>query len=320
MAAMPSMLERTKCHFRQKGWTRTILSGQTFIAIWLLAACTEASSGAEVPHRSGTPAEQSLRVRFQEGLLSLEARHTPWKQVLTVIQQKSGIRFHPGFPLTGSVSVSVPALPVMRALERLFGPKAGFTCRYPMGAAKGPAVPREVWILGQVREGGVVPPKAGKLGVFPTPPDLAGLYSNAATEADATASANQGADVIPHLTRMVKDADPGTRVQALSALAQSDNGKAVEIESALETALDDADPNVRGAALQALMDRGGPKAMERLRQALQDPDPGVRMLAVGSAASGQAGRLLLDEALSDTDETVRVMATERLKREPGHAN
>ena len=40
----------------------------------------------------------------------------------------------------------------------------------------------------------------------------------------------------------------------------------------------------------------------------------LRIMAVDSVAPGQEGEALLEEALSDADETVRVMATERLKQ------
>lgn len=320
MLAIASMVERTKRRSRPRSWTRTSLSGRIRVAIWLLAAFTEASTGIEAPPRSEAAPQTALQVRFHEGLLSLEARHTPWKQVLTLIQQKSGIRFHPASSLTGSVSASVPALPVMQALERLFGPKTGFICRYPAGTVGRGAVPREVWILGQVRSGKTVSPTEHKLGVLPAPQNLASLLPGSATEDDATASVNQEADVIQHLTRMAQDEDPWTRMQALSALAQSDKGEAAEIEGALEAALDDEDPNVRGVALQTLASRGGPEATGQLRQALQDPDPGVRILAVESVAPGQAGRGLLEEALSDPNETVRAMAHERLEEEADRTN
>ena len=54
--------------------------------------------------------------------------------------------------------------------------------------------------------------------------------------------------------------------------------------------------------------------MGSLWQALEDPDPGVRIMAVDSVAPGKEGEALLEEALSDADETVRVMAAERLKQ------
>lgn len=86
------------------------------------------------------------------------------------------------------------------------------------------------------------------------------------------------------------------------------------MQIALDAALSDKHPSVRGAAFQALASRGGPEAMGPLWQALDDPDLGVRILVVESVAPGKEGEALLEEAPSDADETVRLMAAERLKQ------
>ena len=71
----------------------------------------------------------------------------------------------------------------------------------------------------------------------------------------------------------------------------------------------------RGQALQALANREGAEVMPQLWQALRDPDPGVRILAIENVGSGEQGKALLEEALSDQDEAVRAVATARLKAE-----
>ena len=70
------------------------------------------------------------------------------------------------------------------------------------------------------------------------------------------------------------------------------NRTEAEVHNILDAALSD-DPGVRGAALQALVSRGGPEAMGSLWQALEDPDLGVRILAVESVAPGEEGEALL---------------------------
>lgn len=299
MAVIQSMVGRSSYYPCPASRTRMIPVSPMVIVICLLASLAEESIGAEASRRSDTLPEQTFRVRFHEGLLSLEARETPWKRVLTAIQQTTGVRFHPALSLTGSVSVSIPALPVMQALKHLFGPSAGFICRYPAGAYDKAALPREVWILGQVAQEGAASLTDDKFGILPAPQKPASLLPGPATEDHAKASASQEAEVIQYLTSMAQDEDPGIRVQALYALGRKDKGEAVEIQSALQAALDDEDPTVRGAAVQALASRGGPKAMGRLRQALQDPDPGVQLLALDSLASGQAAGQLLGSSGSE---------------------
>jgi HEAT repeat protein len=120
--------------------------------------------------------------------------------------------------------------------------------------------------------------------------------------------------VTDHLVELARDEDPETRVQALSTLAGGGNADEGAVESALDAALTDKDPSVRGAAVQALASRRGVDAIEHLRQALEDPDPGVRIIAVENVALQGQGLVLLREALSDADELVRTIAADRLKQ------
>ncbi|MGH8526040.1 MAG: HEAT repeat domain-containing protein, partial [Gammaproteobacteria bacterium] len=263
-------------------------------------------------------AAQPLSVRFQDGLLTLEAAQKPWNQVLKEIQQETGMRFHHAFPLKGSVSVALAGLPLTQALEKLFGPQASFIFHYPPGVSGQLAVPRDVWVLGTVREGAAESPRQAKLDshdrALPVPEEPESLSQLTEAEGDLTDPAFDDPEVIAQLTVMAEDKDPGTRMQALAALAQSGKAEETEVQIAIDAALSDEDPSVRGAAFQTLASRGGPEAMGSLWQALEDPDPGVRILAVESVAPGKEGAALLEAALSDADETVRIMAAERLKQ------
>ena len=58
--------------------------------------------------------------------------------------------------------------------------------------------------------------------------------------------------------------------------------------------------------------------MEALRQALHDPAPTVRKLVIANVVQYDQGLPLLQEALSDVDETVRSLAA--LKLEQGVSN
>lgn len=78
--------------------------------------------------------------------------------------------------------------------------------------------------------------------------------------------------------------------------------------SVLGEALTDEDMAVKGYAIQLLAERGGPGAIERLRQVLRDPDTSVGMTVLASAVRSDRGRSLLWEALFDNDPTVRSFA------------
>ncbi|MGH8607852.1 MAG: HEAT repeat domain-containing protein [Gammaproteobacteria bacterium] len=123
-------------------------------------------------------------------------------------------------------------------------------------------------------------------------------------------------EAIEGLIGMARDEDPEMRLQALAMLSQGAQGSEADkasVQSAIDAALTDQDARVRGQAFQALASRGGAEAMWHLRQALRDPDPGVRILAIENAGSGEQGKALLEEALSDQDEVVRAVARARLE-------
>jgi HEAT repeat protein len=115
---------------------------------------------------------------------------------------------------------------------------------------------------------------------------------------------------------MAENKDPQVRLQALLALSDDDKADEDTVQSALDAALTDKDASVRGYAIQVLARRAGPDATGLLWQALRDPDPGVRMRAVNSVVpSNDQGIALLQEVLSDADETVHSLAAFRLKQE-----
>lgn len=260
--------------------------------------------------------------------MSIEASQRPWTEVLNEIREKTGMRFHYSVPLAGSVTVSFTGLPVKQALERLFGPEADFVCLYPKKALRPVAVPQEVWVLGTVRgEGSEAFQTTGgsdqaALGSKATDPSVShgpGIEgANGTGEAAAAEDSQGGLDlndpqVIDHLVEMARNEDPATRVRALSSLASSGPENEGAVELALDAALTDHDVSVRGFAVQALASRRGPEAMEHLWHAVQDPDPRVRMRAIESVGpSNDLYIALLQEALSDADETVRSLAAFRL--------
>ncbi len=292
------------------------------------------------PSSPGSPNTSGIRVDFANGLLSVEAEQELWAKLLNEIRNKTGIQFHYSIPLDGSVTLSFAALTVKQALERLFGPDANFVFRYPdmTGQSALSALPSEVWVLGKARgeaveaiqnaggkPAGELPAAGSNLPIGPSQaletPDHAFHYSmDSADEQVAPPDDAQNVEEDPdRFIEMTKHEDPQVRLQAVVAL--SDSGKADKdtVRSALDAALTDQDPSVRGYAVQALARRAGPdtsNATAHLWQALRDPDPGVRMMAVDSVIpTNDQGIALLQEALSDADETVRSLAAFRLKQE-----
>jgi hypothetical protein len=121
-------------------------------------------------------------------------------------------------------------------------------------------------------------------------------------------------DAIALLLSATKSDQPERRFQALNLLYQTGQADERTILSALSEALADADTNVKGYAIQALAERGGPDALEPLRQVLHDPDPAIRMRVIEHVMPEEQGLALLQEALSDEDETLRSAAASKLEQ------
>lgn len=111
----------------------------------------------------------------------------------------------------------------------------------------------------------------------------------------------------------LKSGDSAARLQALQSLDQSGMADQGTVLSALHDALSDVDIAVKGYAIQALAQRGGPQAMGYLRDALRDSDPSVRLMVVDSVIGTPDGLPLLQEASSDSEESVRSSASRGLK-------
>ena len=84
-------------------------------------------------------------------------------------------------------------------MARLFGPEAGFIFRYPANGPGSPSRPKEVWILGQLKEGGSESARDGAHapahGVIPIPEEQP---SSVESEGDASDSMLDENDVIQH--------------------------------------------------------------------------------------------------------------------------
>jgi HEAT repeat protein len=120
--------------------------------------------------------------------------------------------------------------------------------------------------------------------------------------------------VIATLLDATQSEQPETRLRALHLLAQTPYVEEKLVLSTLSTALADEDLTVKGGVIEAMAQRESPGTMEALRQVFHDPTPTVRQLVVGSIVPHDQGLLLLQEALSDVNESVRSLAAWKLKQ------
>jgi HEAT repeat protein len=126
---------------------------------------------------------------------------------------------------------------------------------------------------------------------------------------------HQPQEAVPLLVAGTRSAHAAVRLRALDLLTNS-QADAPTVRAALGEAMTDEDMQVKSYALQALATRGGAEAVGYLRQALHDPSPSVRLLAIDQIVSAlpPAHRVpLLQEVALDEDAMVRAAAASWLE-------
>ena len=244
----------------------------------------------------------AVDIAFHKGLITLKVTRASWTDVLAEFARKTEVRVHYAAAAPGVVTASCIGMTIARALECLLGDDTALVLRYPpeRSGARPDPLPTEVWVLGQ-------PGTDGERNRMATqsPSPRAGSAHEAATT---------GQDDFAMIMEMMASGDPDTRERALGRLAVSGNHTDPAAQAVFRAALGDADGSVRAQAVYALARGGGPQSVHVLRDALQDDDVSVRLMAVDSAGADEPGTAVLHEALADEDETVRVAAAIKLKQ------
>jgi HEAT repeat protein len=132
-------------------------------------------------------------------------------------------------------------------------------------------------------------------------------------EPDYGKAAELGPDAIPHLTRLVSDADPLLASKAAYLAGAIDDRRSME---PIELAAKRPEPEVRVAAAAAVRGRSRLPG-ERLAFLLGDGDPGVRKVAIRSLLGSPSAREQVLErvrqiAEEDPDKSIREVAANAL--------
>jgi HEAT repeat protein len=137
-------------------------------------------------------------------------------------------------------------------------------------------------------------------------------YADLVIRAFSAPDANAQAEIIPSLTKLLKDNNPRARRRAAAALGTVGGKRAVSALS--QTLRDEEDPSVRRRAADGLRRIGGERAVGALIAALEDRDPGVR--AGVAAALGEVGGkraiVPLAQVLRDEDHNLGKSAADAL--------
>jgi hypothetical protein len=273
-------------------------------------------------------------VRYDGSSLSVRADGTSRGEVLREVARHTGVDIHVLSPCDEELRTAFEPVPLLDGLHRVLdGTNFALTqvegrpavvvvvCR--LNTAAGPAMTAGSERAQEARKG----KRRASAGTSPTSesaePRQTALHNpDPAVQAAAVerlAERNRAAD-LPALQEVAVNGAPQSRLLALQALHSSTAADEATIVGALGQATADEDLQVRGFAIRALAERSTPDALAYLRRALQDPEPSIRLATLESivrSVPAEQGLPMLQEALTDPDETVRSAAASYLHARQG---
>ncbi|MGY6215824.1 HEAT repeat domain-containing protein [Methylolobus aquaticus] len=279
------------------------------IAVTLLCCLTPAAHAAgSAPANSAASRVTASKVSGSTPSIQVEARQALLAEALEAVAGETGVRLkHSDLP-ADTLATVCKGETVETVVECLVGTRANLIYRYAE-AKDGKRVPEEIWVKGKVSQpAGAAYAVADPVKKEDGSPAAAGaVKSGLSTPPPASPQATQKA------LEMAAASDAAQKLEGLSRLAGQGSADDAAVRQTLERALSDEDPSARAQALYGLSRLEGVSTVGMLQDALHDSDVSVRLMAVDSAGTDAQGAALLQQALGDADETVREFAAMRLR-------
>lgn len=230
----------------------------------------------------------------------LEVRQMPLINVLASIEKKTGIPIHYSALPEGKVTATCVGTTLRPVLECLLNGRADLIVRYGRRLEDlDKANVAEVWILGAKYDDGVK-----ETAVCVAQSELSGSMELERNKHLDMPDQTDGL-LIQAKSKSAKD-----RTEAIGALLSAGRKGDSRVKEALMEALNDPDTDVRAQAISTLAHREGKDASSAVEEAMHDPAADVRMMAVDAITDDVA---LLQQAINDSDETVRELAAMKLE-------
>jgi HEAT repeats len=240
--------------------------------------------------------------------LQLEARQMPLAQVLDSIAHKTHVPIHYSVLPEGLVTATCVGTTLKQLLECLLDRKADLIVRYKrnptQAGSKGQV--EEAWILGSKLSG-----SPSTANCVATTGQMLGQGSLTLRQNQQGQAAETQPDQTDELLKMAQSKDPTERADAIGALLAEGREGDPNVKAALEQALTDQNANVRAQAISTLSHREGSNATAAIQEALHDSSVDVRLMAVDGIVDDVP---LLQQAINDSDETVRSLAATKLEQ------
>lgn len=231
----------------------------------------------------------------------LEVRQAPLTMVLAKIEAEAGVPVHYSVLPEGMVTATCAGPSIKTILECLLNGKADLIVRTAPGNTASTDTILEAWVLGS-RLDGTAAKDCSLFARNDAAVTVRSDESSLQTEVEQLRS--------QELLRMTQSENPEERAGAIAAFLSEGDGDDPEIKAALDQALLDEDAGVRAQAVSVLSRREDSATRQAILQdALQDESPDVRAMAVDSINDD---KVLLQQAVSDSDESIRALAAMKL--------
>ncbi len=238
----------------------------------------------------------------------LEVRQMPMVQVIDMISRKAHVPIHYSVLPEGVVTATCVGSSLKQVLECLLDKKADIIVRASENATNTKSMASEVaeaWILGSKLSAANSGPGYCVANVANTEHssnNLSLLIQQDKQSAEA--------ELTNELLQSAQSKNSEERVEAIGAFLSVQNNDDPAIKATLEKALRDENAKVRAQAISSLAGREGDGAVAgAIQEALHDTSADVRLMAVDSITNDIP---LLQQAINDSDETVRALASMKL--------
>lgn len=267
----------------------------------ILSACASLAS-AQLPFKKANKAHVDLIFGDNKGSeLQIQAKQMPMADVIDSIAGKTNVPIHYSVLPEGLVTATCVGESLKPVLDCLLNKKADVIVRYPRNNENGTdkAKIAEAWILGSRLDG--VPAKV----------DCAVPAGNGKGSLAINQNGQRAVDKrIKELLELAESSEAEERTEAMGSLLATGRKGDPEIKAALENGLRDKNANVRAQAISTLAHLEGNDALPEIREAMGDSSVDVRMMAVDGITNDVT---LLQQAVNDSDETVRNLAAMKLE-------
>ena len=246
-------------------------------------------------------ADNSLIMGSEKGAeFQLNVRDLPLSSVLENISSKTKVPIHYSVLPKGLVTATCVGSSLKKVIECLLDRKADLIVSYLNGADENASNGQlsEAWVLGS------------SLGDSAVQTDCTAM--NGKSISLLNFEQNQASlefDQTDALITSAQSKDSATRAEAISALLAEGRPGDPVVKATLEHALNDENENVRAQAISTLAHREGHAATQAIQEAMHDKSVDVRTMAVDSIIDDTA---LLQQAINDSDETIRILAATKL--------